>query len=275
MSRDASGATLLGNQRQATQYRILIEIAHRQPAINQQEIAAEIGITSQAVSNYLTDLIDQGHVESRGRGRYELTHEGVDWLLSRTEDLRSLLDYVSEEVVGDVAVDAAVAAATISSGERVCLSMADGCLTAWPAGSTDEGAMATAATSATTGDDVAVTDFDGVLDYDQGEVRIVAVPPVREGGSGELAGISIEDLAAKTDLVAVDGVEALVGARAAGLSPDVRFGTVEAVVEATQKGLDVLVLVVADRLSKHVEKLTEQAVSYTVIDPERGDSTAV
>ncbi|MFT4950294.1 MAG: putative transcriptional regulator, partial [Natronomonas sp.] len=96
---------VLDSKRDATQYRILVQIAERQPAVSQQEIAEAIGVTSQAVSNYLRELIDQGRVDKLGRGRYEVTKEGVDWLISRTDDLRALVDHVTEEVVDEVGVE--------------------------------------------------------------------------------------------------------------------------------------------------------------------------
>ena len=77
---------VLASKRDATRYQILVEIAERQPAVSQQEIADAIGITSQAVSNYLQELVENDHVEKLGRGRYEVTKEGVDWLISQRRD---------------------------------------------------------------------------------------------------------------------------------------------------------------------------------------------
>ena len=84
---DAGEAAVLRSKRNATRYRILTGIAERQPAVSQREVADAIGVTSQAVSDYLKDLIEEGYVEKHGRGRYEVTNEGVDWLLTRTDEL--------------------------------------------------------------------------------------------------------------------------------------------------------------------------------------------
>ena len=91
---------VLANKRAATRFRILVEIAERQPAVSQQEIADAIGITAQAVSDYLQGLTEEGYVDKRGRGRYQVTKEGVDWLITRTERLRTFVDHVAEDVVG-------------------------------------------------------------------------------------------------------------------------------------------------------------------------------
>jgi len=100
---------VLDSKRDATRYQVLVEIAARQPAVSQSEIADAIGVTSQAVSDYVRDLVQEGYADKQGRGRYEVTKEGVDWLISRTDDLETYLDRVSSDVLGSVEVDAAVA----------------------------------------------------------------------------------------------------------------------------------------------------------------------
>jgi putative transcriptional regulator len=143
--------------------------------------------------------------------------------------------------------------------------MRDGVLRATPgtAGST----TAVAVTAADAGGDVGVTDFEGVLDYDLGRVTAVSIPRVQDGGSAAVANGTILDGGADADLVATAGTEALVAARAAGLDSDVRFGTPQAVSEAAVRGLDVLLLAVADELSTHLDRLREHNVNYEVVDP--------
>jgi putative transcriptional regulator len=267
MAKDASSgasATVLRNKRNATQYQILVQIADRQPAVSQQEIADVIGITSQAVSNYLQDLVEREYVRKLGRGRYEVTKEGVDWLISHTTELREFVDHVSDDVVGQVDVDAAIATGSIAEGERVSLSMREGVLHATPgsAGS----ATGVAVTDAESGQDVGVTDFDGFVDYEYGAVTIVSVPPIEDGGSDHVDAAAVAELAADHDLVAVAGTEAIVTAREAGLSVDVRFASAEAVREAATKGLDVLLVARTDRLSAHTDGLRDHNVSYEVRD---------
>jgi len=260
----ADGSKVLDSKRDATRYRILVQIAERQPAVSQQEIADAIGITSQAVSNYLQDLVSEGHVDKGGRGRYEVTKEGVDWLISQTDQLRSFVQHVSEDVIEEVDVETALATGTIAEGDRVSLSMRDGVLRATPGGT--GGATAVAVTGAEAGEDVGVTDFEGVVDYDLGAVTVLAVPTVRNGGSGAVDADRVVDVAADHELLAVAGTEALALGRRADLDPDVRFGTPEAVREAATKGLDVFLLAVTDQLSAHTDRLREGGIGYEVVD---------
>jgi putative transcriptional regulator len=262
-----AGSAVLRSKRDATQYQILVGIAKRQPAVSQQEIADAIGITSQAVSNYLQELVDRNHVEKHGRGRYEVTKEGVDWLISQTDDLRSFVDHVSTEVIGQVEVESALATGAVEEGERVSLSMREGVLRATPgaAGS----ATAVAVTGAEAGQEVGVTDFEGVVDYELGTVTVVPVPTVRNGGSDAVDAGAVTDHA-DADLLAVSGTEAVALARAAGLDPDIRFGSPEAVREAAAKGLDVLLLAVSGMLSAHTDALREGSLDYEVLDATDG-----
>ena len=256
---------VLQSKRNATTYQILVEIAERQPAVSQQEIAEEIGVTAQAVSDYLQELVREGHVEKHGRGRYEITKEGVDWLITQTDTLRELVEYVSGDVLDHVDVETAIATTDIEEGDAVSLTMQEGVLRA-RAGDTG-GATAVAVTDAEAGTDVGVSNFEGVIDYDLGTVTIVSVPPVQNGGSRAVDPEQVAELAEEHDLLAVDLPEGLAVARAAGLEPDIHFGTSAAVQEAAAKGEDVLLLAVETAIPSYAESLREHNVSYEVIDP--------
>lgn len=255
---------VLQSKRNATRYQILVQIAERQPAVNQQEIADAIGITAQAVSDYLQDLVEHEYVNKHGRGRYEVTKEGVDWLISQTDELRHFLRHVSEDVIGQVEIETAIATTEISDGETVSLTMQDGILRAMSGGSGS--ATAVAVTNAEVGQDVGTTNFEGVVDYDLGSVTIVSIPQVQNGGSSAVDPDRIVEIAERHDSIAVAGVEAIAVSEAADLEPDIRFGSATAVQEAATKGLDILLLSSIDLLSAHTDKLPEQNLSYEVVD---------
>jgi putative transcriptional regulator len=255
---------VLRSKRNATRYQILVQIAERQPAVNQQEIADAIGITAQAVSDYLQELGEQNYVDKQGRGRYEVTKEGVDWLISQTDQLRHYVEHVSSDVIGQVEIETAIATTAIEEGETVSLTMRGGVLRAMAGGTGD--ATAVAVTDAASGQDVGITNFEGVVDYELGTVTVVSIPQVQNGGSGAVDPSRIESLAAEHDLLAVSGVEAIVVAEAAALDPDIRYGSAAAVREAAAKGLDILLVCSTDRLSEHTDTLREQNLSYEVVD---------
>ncbi|MEA5386471.1 MarR family transcriptional regulator [Haloarculaceae archaeon H-GB11] len=251
---------VLENKRTATRFRILVEIADRQPAVSQGEIADAVGVTSQAVSEYIRALVEEGLVEKEGRSRYRVTKEGVDWLFQSASDVRRFADHVTDDVLGSVQEDAAIAETDIGEGDAVSLSLVDGLLHATPG----EGGPATgvATTDATAGEVVGVTGFEGVIDLELGDVTVIQVPPVRSGDHRNAGELAAECEAA--DVVTADGVEAVVSLRDAGVTPATHFAAGEVAGEAASRGLDVVVVASADNVGRVTDALRDMGVSYEV-----------
>ncbi|MDR5657211.1 winged helix-turn-helix transcriptional regulator [Halodesulfurarchaeum sp. HSR-GB] len=253
---------VLDDKREATRFRILVEIADRQPAVSQGEIADEVGVTSQAVSEYIRELVADGLVLKDGRSRYQVTNEGVDWLLSHTNDIRRFTDRVADDVLGGVQEDAAVAVEDIEVGETVTLEMRTGMLHAIPG--SDGPATGTATTDATAGMEVGVSGFEGVIDFTPGEVAVHQVPPVRAGGSRNVNLDALAEACAESPLVLAAGVEATVALEQAGITPNVQFAVGEVAARAAERGVDVTVVATADEVGRVTDPLREAGTSYTV-----------
>ncbi len=255
---------VLENKRSATRFRILVEIADRQPAVSQGEIADAVGVTSQAVSEYIRELVDDGLVEKEGRSRYRVTKEGVDWLLSEATDVRRFADHVTEDILGSVQEDAAIAADTIEEGERVTLTVEDGLLHATPGESGPATGVAT--TDAEGDEDVGVTGFEGIIDLDPGDVTVLQIPPVRSGGSRAVEHDALETRCSEVDIVAAAGVEAVVALRSADVDIDTQFAAGEVAVDAAGRGLDVLVASTTDNVGRVTDALRDEEIAYEVAD---------
>ena len=254
---------VLDTKRDATRFRILVEIADRQPAVNQGEIADAVGVTSQAVSEYIRGLVDDGYVEKEARSRYRVTEEGVDWLLQAATEVRRYADYVTEDVLGALQEDAAIAAADLEPGEAVSLHVVDGLLTADP--DTSGPATGTTTREATAGQDVGVTGFEGIIDLEPGTVSIVQVPPIREGGSREVDLDQVSTTCADAALVVCAGIEAVVAARRAGATIDTWFAPGPIAADAATHGLDVAIVATVDRMGRITDALRDADVDYAVI----------
>jgi len=257
-------ADVLSDKRSATRFRILVEIADRQPAVSQGEIADAVGVTTQAVSEYIRELTEEGLVEKEGRSRYRITKEGVDWLLRTADDVRRYADRVTEDVLGSVQEDAAIATGDIAQGDTVTLDMREGLLHATPG----EGGPATgvATTDAAAGEDVGVTGFEGIIDLAPGSVTVQQVPPVRSGGSGE---VDLDELAAKVnraDLVLAAGVEAVVALRKTDAEPATTFAVGDVAADAASRGLEVVVVATADAVGRVTDPLRDAGATYEVVD---------
>lgn len=257
-------ADALKDKRTATRFRVLVEIADRQPAVSQGEVADAVGITSQAVSEYIRELGDEGYVEKQGRSRYQVTKEGVDWLFQEAKSIRRFADHVTEDVLETVEEDAAVATADIEAGDTVTLSIRDGLLHATPG---DAGpATGVATTSAAAGTDVSVTGFEGIIDIDAGDVTLFQLPPVRSGGSRAADTDSLRGACESADLVVAAGVESVVALRQADVEPSVTVAAGAVAAAAAPVGLDVVAVVTTETFGRVTDALRDADVAYEVAD---------
>lgn len=253
---------VLENKRAATRFRILVEIADRQPAVSQGEIADAVGVTSQAVSEYIRALVEEGLVEKEARSRYRVTEEGVDWLFQAATDVRRYADHVTDDVLGSVQEDAAIAAATVEEGAMVTLSVQDGLLHASPGASGPATGIAT--TDADEGDVVGVTGFEGVIELDPGDVSVFLVRPVRSGPLTAAVESRLADACDGAALVAAAGVEAVVALRRGGVKPDTTFAAGDVAADAASRGLSVVVVATTDEASRVTDPLRDAGLAYEV-----------
>lgn len=262
----------LEDKRTATRLRILVEIADRQPAVSQGEIADAVGVTSQAVSEYIRELVEDGYVEKEGRSRYRATKEGVDWLFQEAKDLRRFADHVTDDVLESVQEDAAIAAEDVSSGETVTLSLRDGHLSAAPGSSGPATGVAT--TDAEAGDDVSITGFEGVIEIGPGQATVIQIPPARSGGSSAVDLSALETACGVADVVVAAGVEAVVALRKAGVEAETSLAAGEVAAAAAARGLDATVVATADLVGRVTDALRDGDALYEVTEAARVEGNA-
>lgn len=252
---------VLERKSEITRFQILVETAASQPQIKQSEIAASLGITPQAVSEYIKSLIEDGLISSSGRGRYKVTPLGVETIISGAKELQDYSKYVLSNVVGQVSVWPAIAAADLKKGFAVRLFMNGGVLYAGPGA---EGAEGVAVGDAVKGEDVGVKDLKGLISLNRESVRIVKVPPIEAGGSSSC---DVSRLKRELEgLVGVSGIEALAALNKAGVTPDVKFAAIDALAEAALKGVRGTLVITADMAPQAIQKLEATGVAYTVVD---------
>ena len=255
---------VLENQRAGTQFRVLVAVAERQPAVSQGDIAAAVGLTTQAVSEHMQELSEQGYLRKDGRSQYRVTKEGVDWLLAQAASLRQFLEHVTGDVLGTVREDAAIAQDEINAGDTVSLSLVDGLLHASPG---DHGrATGTATTDADRGTDVGVTDFTGVIDLEPGTVTIVQVPAIANGGSRGVDPDRVVAHCSDADLVLAAGVEAVVALDQAEVTPQTVFAVADVTTDAAQRGLAVTVVATVGTAARLIDSVTDAGIDYELVE---------
>jgi putative transcriptional regulator len=257
-------AQILKSKNLATKFQIMVEIAAHQPNIQQKDIAPRLGITSQAVSEYIRELIKDGWLSSEGRSRYNVTKEGVDWILQMSRQLHSYAWFVSK-AVADISTTTAIADSDLSIGQPASLYMKDGLLFASKV-IRGKGAKGIIITEAKKGQDVGIRNVEGVIKLEPAKVMIGKVPNVQNGGSKSTAMARLKREVKKARLLGALGTEALVALRQISVKPDYVHGVREAAIEAAYCGLSFLVVCSEDKVSILVQRLAEENLGYQIID---------
>jgi len=257
-------ANVLQSKRESSRFQILVEIAAHQPNLRQKEVAESMGVTPQAISEYIKELVADGLVTTDGRMRYRITKEGVEWLLESAAELKRYARVVMEEIISHVSVWAAIAEADLTEGERVSLEMRSGLLYA----NKKEGIEASGVViaDALSGEDVGVSDLRGLISLEEGRIVLCKVPRVQNGGSGKVDLSALRSQLARVTNVGCLGIEALVALRKVGREPDIIFGAKEFAVEAAYHGISSVIVSVDEQIPGLLTRLESEGLKYELID---------
>jgi putative transcriptional regulator len=256
-------AQVLHNKNLATRFQIMVEIAANQPNIQQKDIAIKIGVTSQAVSDYMNKLEKDGWITSEGRSRYHITKEGINWML---KSLRQLQQYSNsaERVLTNITTWAAVASVDLDKNQTVSLEMRAGLLYALL--HSENGATGITAEKAKEGEDIGIMDIQGIVKLDIGQVTMWEIPTIQNGGSRKVDVTKLKKGLEKGELTGAIGVEAIVTLRRMGLEPDYLYGVPQAAIEAAKSGLSFFIVCTGSEAPGVVQKLITENIKYTRID---------
>ncbi len=255
---------VLRSKRDSSRFQILVEIAANQPNVRQKEVAESMGVTPQAISEYIKDLVANGLVVTDGRMRYRITKEGVEWLLESAAELKQYARFVMEDVISQVSVWPAIAQEDLDEGEKVYLVMKDGLLYA----NRKDGVEATGVTisNAEEGDDVGVSDLKGLISLDEAAITICKVPRAHLGGSNKADIELLSQIVSDVKMVGALGIEALISLRKVGREPNVFFGAKDSVVEAAYHGVSSVIVSVDEQVPNLLSRLESEGLKYELID---------
>ena len=254
---------ILHSKNLATKFQILVEIAANQPEVQQRSIAKKLGISPQAVSDSIRELLNDGWLASDGRSRYRVTREGVDWIVKELREWQGYSDNV-RKAISSISVCAAVADCPLSKGQRVGLVMKDGLLYATADTSTE--ATGIASSNAKTSEDIGITNIEGIVSLEIGKVTVLRLPGIQRGGSRQADLDKLKKAVVDRALVGAVGVEALTALRKMGIEPACLYGVREAVVEAARSGLSPVVVCVDNDTSDLIRMLEDKNIDYEIID---------
>ena len=255
--------SILRSKREVSRLQILVEIAEHQPAVRQQEIAEKLGVTPQAISEYIRELVEEGMVFASGRGNYEVTKAGIEWVLENAESLEAYARHIRRDIIQQVSVWTALAAENLRAGDEVGVFMKDGFLYA---AKRTEAATGTVIADAKKDEDVGIARLSGIIDHKEGKVHVCKVPRVQNGGSRRVKKKELLEVCGGSGMVAAVGLEAFIALKNAGRKPDMFFGAREGVIEAAFHGIDCTIVIVDEEFTDFLKRLESVHLSYVIHD---------
>jgi putative transcriptional regulator len=255
--------SILRNKREISRLQILVEIAEHQPSVRQQEIAGKLGVTPQAISEYIRELIETGMVSASHRGNYEVTKSGIEWALANAESLEAYARHIRRDIIHQVSVWTAIAAEDLKNDDKVGVYMQAGFLYA---SKKPKAANGSVVADAKKGDDVGIEHLIGIIDHYEGIIHLCKVPRVQHGGSRRIQNDHLREIVSLAGMVAAVGLEAYIALKSAGREPDLYFGAREGVIEAAFHGIDCAIVIVDVEFAEFTKRLESLQLAYVIHD---------
>jgi putative transcriptional regulator len=254
---------ILQNKNSTTRFQIMVEIASTGPNIYQRTIAAKLGISPQAVSEYIRQLTEEEMIIALNRSSYRISVKGVNWMLKM---LRELSDYkeAASKAIAIVTTCAAIAENDLKKGQPVGLKMKEGML--YASGRIENDASGVAVNAASKGEDVGISNIEGIVKLTQGMVTILEIPSIQDGGSGRTDLKKLKKNTSVGTRIGAIGIEALAALKKVEKNPDYLFGVAEAAIEETKCGLSFTIVCTSDAIAGLIKKLQESDREYISIN---------
>jgi putative transcriptional regulator len=258
---------ILRDKRLTTKLLMLLELSTN-PHTKFKTLAEHFDMTVQAISDYFKIMRKEGLV-MKVRGVYRPTQKGILFLHSNFSSLRDFIDGQMHKLnIIDLCV--AVAATPLTPGDRVGLFMEDGELKAYKNKSSTS--LGIVVSEALPGEEVGVKGLEGIVEMGLGDLHILRVPSVQEGGSRSLDPKVLKKAieAFKPDRVAADGTVSKVLLSKAAVPLDIEFSVVQGCLEASQKGLRVFLIAEERGVFELIERInefnasSEEKIRYTL-----------
>ncbi|ENN95954.1 hypothetical protein J422_04910 [Methanocaldococcus villosus KIN24-T80] len=256
-------------KRNITELQILAEILRKQPYVKQKEIADNLDITVQAVSEHIRNLLKKGYIRSRGRGEYVITEKGIRRLKSWIKEFSSYLEEINSAIYRYKDIWPAIAEEDLNEGDEVYLHMKDGLLHATKKKVGE--ARAKILHGGKAGEDVAITEIRGIIDIPKSKVIIFKIPPETFGGSRNVDYEKIKEMLNKMEnyVTATMGTVGYVVAKKLNLNPDIRFAVIEGIVNACNRGCNVIAFITGKMAERVIKRLNDEKINYIIIDVSR------
>ncbi|UCC93036.1 MAG: MarR family transcriptional regulator [Thermoplasmata archaeon] len=260
---------ILRDLRLSTKVLILYQMV-REPGVGQRDLAAILEVTPQAISDYLKHMEEEGLIERDGR-EARPSVEGFQFLQEHLQELGDFT-YQAMRDVNVINSCPAIAGEDLKGGDPVVLELEDGYIVARKGKWGPSTGVASRDTKK--GEDLAVTELQGIIEFTSGSVHVIALPSALEGGTSVMdeKALKVQVEGIDPDVVAAADPVGVVAAGKLGLEVDIYFGVDRATVDAALRGLDVLVLGGRDTVNDVVDAVrahndrSETRIEYSMGD---------
>jgi putative transcriptional regulator len=227
-----------------TRFQILYEISKRESNLRQTVIAKHLGLTIQAISENIKQLIKEGYITAgkNGRSAYSITLKGISRIKHENSILKEYTDDVFNTMNYYKSIWSAIASEDLKKGELVGLFMDDGVL---HAGKKEQNATALTLTSASKNEDIGLINLSGIIEIKTGQVELISLPSIKEGGTrvADLkliketykTGLKKYGLDEKFDRIGVLGTTAHSVSSMLSIPIDIEFAVTQSTISAAKK----------------------------------------
>ena len=245
---------LLRNKSFSTQILILYEL-YINHYTKLTPMAEKIGVTQQAISDYIKKMKKQGLVQ-KINGEYQPTIKGIHLLQTELLNFKNFIDEKIKKIslINDCV---ALAKTPIKTGENIALFMEDGWLVGYA--NKNSTSMGVATTDAKKGEYVFVGMLRGIIDHNVGKLYFLklCLPSGSKSDKIEIDNIRKKVNSLKIDRVGILDVVAKSVCNEIGIKPDFEFGGIYAAIDATQRGLNTAILGHPDKIKDEIKKFEE------------------
>ncbi|MDR3223637.1 MAG: winged helix-turn-helix transcriptional regulator [Methanobrevibacter sp.] len=257
-----------------TKLHILYEISKRDKHIRQRNMAEHLNVTVQAVSENIRSLIKEGYITSKnGRSPYSLTLKGIDKIKEEATELKRYSGEILESVDYFRSVWPAIASENLKEGDNVGIYMDDGILHAIKK---RKSANAVTLTDGLKNEDIALKNLNGTVDIEESYVVVIDIPTIKDGGSKATnldlikktydSGLKNWNIDKSFNRVGILGTVGYSVCLKLKIPVDIEFAVTKSAIEASKKGLNVLLLVVGKMSKKIIKELEDNKVNYYFLD---------
>jgi len=246
---------LLRNKTLSTQVLILYELYTRHYS-KLAPLAQKLNVTQQAISEYITKMKTQGLVQRVDR-QYKPTVKGISLLQQEILSLKEFTDDCMQHLLL-ITNCIAIAATPIKKGQTVYLYMDNG----WLYASTNHqsSSTGTALSSVEPHDAIPVGNLKGILDHSTGKISFFSLrdPFIPTKQPFDIEQIKQQFKNTPVDAIAILDPMGKIISKNIGVKPDITYGGIHAVIDAAERGVNVVVIGYKQTIQNAITYLNKQ-----------------